>query len=240
MIKVGCCGFAKGRKEYFKQFKLVEIQQTFYKIVPEETLKKWRQEAPDDFEFAVKGFQGITHPITSPTWKRSGITLKGDERYGNFQPSTEVFESWEITKKACHVLDAGICLLQLPKSFKDSKENIENAENFFSSIEREGLEIAVELRGWTDENIERLCREYELIDCRDPFAAKPSYIEKTAYFRLHGSPPGDKMYRYKYKEEDLNKLKGYVESLNAREIYVLFNNIYMFDDAKRFQEVLKK
>ena len=240
MIKVGCCGFARGRKEYFKQFKLVEIQQTFYKIVPEETLKKWRQEAPDDFEFAVKGFQGITHPITSPTWKRSKITLKGDERYGNFQPSTEVFESWEITKKACHVLDAGICLLQLPKSFKDSKENIENAKNFFSSIEREGLEIAVELRGWTDENIERLCREYELIDCRDPFAAKPSYIEKTAYFRLHGSPPGDKMYRYKYKEEDLSKLKSYLESLNAREIYVLFNNIYMFDDAKKFQEVLKK
>ena len=106
MIKIGCCGFAKGKKEYFKHFKLVEIQQTFYRILPENTLKRWRQEAPDDFEFSVKAFQGITHPVTSPTWRRSGLKLKGDERYGNLQPSKEVMESWEITRRVCDILKA--------------------------------------------------------------------------------------------------------------------------------------
>ncbi|RLF56729.1 MAG: hypothetical protein DRN25_07590, partial [Thermoplasmata archaeon] len=132
------------------------------------------------------------------------------------------------------------CLIQLPKRFKDSRENIENARNFFSSIDRDGIEIAVELRGWSDENIEKLCRDYNLIDCRDPFASKPAYLNEIAYFRLHGSPPSDKMYRYQYTEEDLHKLEDYIKNLDVGEIYVLFNNIYMFEDAKRFQKILEK
>ena len=31
MVSVGCCGFARGRSEYFAHFGLVEVQQTFYK-----------------------------------------------------------------------------------------------------------------------------------------------------------------------------------------------------------------
>ncbi len=31
-VKVGCCGFPGSRKDYFSQFKLVEVQQTFYKM----------------------------------------------------------------------------------------------------------------------------------------------------------------------------------------------------------------
>jgi len=30
-VKVGCCGFPRGMKRYFSQFRLVEVQQTFYK-----------------------------------------------------------------------------------------------------------------------------------------------------------------------------------------------------------------
>lgn len=240
MIKIGCCGFARGRKEYFKHFKLVEIQQTFYKMVPDATLKKWRQEAPDDFEFTVKAFQGITHPVNSPTWRRSGLELKGNEKYGNLQPSKEVMESWELTKKACNILGARICIIQLPKRFKDTEENIKNATEFFSSIDRGDLEIAIELRGWKDKNVERLCRKFDLIDCRDPFASKPTSLGRNdiAYLRLHGSPPGNKMYNYKYTDDDLRELADFLEKVGAEESYVLFNNVYMFDDAKRFTEIV--
>jgi len=41
-VKVGCCGFPKGKKAYFRQFKLAEIQQTFYKPPSVEIVKKWR------------------------------------------------------------------------------------------------------------------------------------------------------------------------------------------------------
>jgi hypothetical protein len=31
-VRVGCCGFPVGRKDYFSQFKLAEVQQSFYKM----------------------------------------------------------------------------------------------------------------------------------------------------------------------------------------------------------------
>lgn len=54
-IFVGCCGFPVNKKEYFKNFEVVEIQQTFYQP-PEkiETIKKWREEAPSNFEYTLK------------------------------------------------------------------------------------------------------------------------------------------------------------------------------------------
>jgi uncharacterized protein YecE (DUF72 family) len=55
-VKIGCCGFAVGMKDYFRQFKLVEVQQTFYKIPRLETALRWREAAPTDFEFTLKAW----------------------------------------------------------------------------------------------------------------------------------------------------------------------------------------
>lgn len=70
-IHVGCCGFPIAMSEYFKKFNLVELQSTFYKLPLERTAKKWRSIAPANFKFTVKAFQGISHPIESPTWRNS-------------------------------------------------------------------------------------------------------------------------------------------------------------------------
>ncbi len=40
----------------------------------------------------------------------------------------------------------------------------------------------------------------------DPFADEPDTHTDFAYFRLHGSPPGKRMYRYTYTEGDLKEL----------------------------------
>lgn len=58
-------------KDYFKQFKLVEVQQTFYKLPKLETALKWRGTAPSDFEFTLKASQLITHPAASLTYRRA-------------------------------------------------------------------------------------------------------------------------------------------------------------------------
>ncbi len=57
MLKVGCCGFPKGMKRYFSEFRLVEMQQTFYRPPRLETALRWRDEAPADFEFSIKAWQ---------------------------------------------------------------------------------------------------------------------------------------------------------------------------------------
>jgi len=258
-IFVGCCGARKSLKEYSKIFNTLEVQSTFYRLPRKETAEKWRKEVPKEFVFSVKCFQGVTHPCTSPTWRRYRGELEGrKENYGLLQPTDEVFNSWEGTKEICRVLKAKFCLIQLPASFRETEENIANAFEFFRRIkpQREEFKIAVELRGWSEENIKRLCAKYNLIDCCDIFAREPvcppprtpetatnvcpETATSVAYIRLHGSPPGRKMYSYKYTARDFKILKEKLESLAAKEIYLYFNNIYMFEDAKRFKKYIQR
>ena len=240
-IKIGCCGLPGGMKQYLKEFRVVELNSTFYKLPRLETAERWREQAPKGFEFAVKCWQGVTHPVTSPTWRRSGLELTGKERYGFLQPSQEVFDAWAKTLEICKALGARVCLIQLPARFKEEDKNIANARKFFSRIERDGSEIALELRGWSDEGFKKLCDEFDLISCVDPFAREPLHFGKRgiAYFRLHGSPPGKQMYRYKYTKRDLLGLEGKISKLRVKGTWVLFNNIWMREDALTFAKLLK-
>lgn len=241
-ILVGCCGLPIGLEKYLKEFKILEINNTFYKLPQLKTAQKWRNIVPKDFQFSVKVFQAITHPITSPTWKRSGIKdlKKLKDKVGYLRPRKEVFDFWNKTLEICNILQAKICLIQLPASFKDHEENLRNANKFFSKIKRNNISIAIELRGWKEKNILDLCKKFDIIDCCDPFKRLPTYLgkNKIAYFRLHGSPPGKKMYNYKYTKENLLKLKEIVQEVKAKDHYILFNNLSMFEDAKDFIKIL--
>ncbi len=243
MLKVGCCGFPGGFEQYFKTFDLAEVQRSFYKPPREETLRKWREKAPEDFEFTVKAWQLITHSPASPTYRKAGITIPDEKknRYGAFNPTPEVFEAWETTRNVCRILGAKVCLFQCPASFTPSEENIRNMKDFFSTINRDNLLFAWEPRGkkWTDPLIKSLCEELNVTHAVDLFASKPIHIAHgTAYLRLHGSPPGKRMYNYHYSDQDLNRLKSFLQSIEAKEVYLLFNNISMKEDALRFKKIL--
>ena len=241
-IHVGCCGFALGKKKYFQTFSLVEVQSTFYKFPQLKTVQKWRNEAPDDFVFTVKCYQGITHPITSPTWRRSGLKEteleKLREKVGFLKPSKEVFSFWKRTLEICKILQSPICLIQLPSSFKENEENFLNAETFFENIERDDIAIALELRGWSENGFKSLCKKFDLISCVDLFVSKPLWFsrKKIGYFRLHGSYERGRInYKYKYSVSDFKNLEREIKNLKKlKEIFLLWNNIYMKEDALRF------
>ncbi len=238
--KIGCCGFPKSRKLYYQKFSTVELQSTFYSMPELELVKKWRSEAPSNFEFTVKGSQFITHPPESPTYRKAKLEIAAKDRakYGLFKPTQEVFNAWERTRKICEILRARVVVLQTPASFTPREENLANMDNFFSSIEKGSLKIALELRGkWESSIIKRLCEKFDLIHCVDPFASLPLHFKQTIYLRLHGSPPGKKMYGYKYSEDDLRLLQRKLESYGDREIYCMFNNITMWDDALRLSSL---
>ena len=245
-IRVGCCGLPGGLKRYSTKLRLTEINSTFYRLPRVETAEKWRECVPKDFIFTVKCHQAISHPITSPTWRRSGLKeeelKKLKDKVGFLKPTKEVLDFWRKTLEICRILESPICLIQLPARFKDNEENMKNANEFFESIERDEIKIAVELRGWNDENIRNLCEKFDLIDCRDPFASSPTYFGKSkiAYFRLHGKPPGERMYKYKYTDKDLKLLLRKIKSLKVKEVYCLFNNIWMFENAIEFQEMVSR
>jgi uncharacterized protein YecE (DUF72 family) len=221
MILVGTCGFCEGKKRYFEDFSTVEVQQTFYKILQEKTLQKWRKEAPEDFVFSIKAFQGITHPPTSPTWRRSNVKPSRD--VGLLRPTKKVFRYWELTLKEAEALGARFILIQLPKSFKENEESFANAEKFFKQIERRDFEIAVELRGWSEKGIEKFVREFDLIDVTDPLIREPLHKGVTNYYRLHGSyQEGRIIYKHKYSEEELREMAKKIKEWDRGESYVYF------------------
>ncbi len=226
MIKVGCCGFPVAMKKYFESFEVVEVQKTFYKPPSVETAKKWRNSAPESFEFTVKAWQVITHPPSSPTYRKAKLEIKDG---GFFKPIKEVFEAWEVTREIAKALRASFILFQTPKSFTDSDENIKNMREFFGSVEREFI-FGFEPRGWRAERIREVCEELNLIHVVDPFVSQQLYGD-IAYFRLHGFN-----YKHKYSDEELRKL---LDFCTKDVCYVMFNNVHMFDDAMRFKKLLE-
>lgn len=191
------------------------------------TAEKWRREAPRDFEFTVKAWQLITHPASSPTYRKVKISGK-KENYGFFKHTREVFEAYEMTVSIAMALKAAIIVFQTPPQFKEDKGNIQNMRNFFTSLSSEFLYVWESRGNWNPDTLKKLCEELNLIDGTDPF--KRESVTERQYFRLHGSPPGKTMYSYTYTDEDLTNLHSFCRN----DAYVLFNNVTMSEDALRF------
>ena len=118
-VKIGCCGFPVSKEKYYKNFDVVEIQKTFYQPPEEKMVLKWREEAPDDFEFTLKAWQLITHEASSPTYRRLKLKIPESKKknYGFFKPSDEVWEAWEKTEKMAQILKPKIIVFQCPPRF---------------------------------------------------------------------------------------------------------------------------
>ncbi len=235
MIKIGTCGFPVARKKLFSSVDVVETQKTFYTIVKDSTLVKWRDDAPPSFEFTVKALQIITHPPQSPTYKKLGEEIGDKSNYGFFKPTSEVDKAMEITLRAARILKAKVVVFQTPASFKSIDENIKNVINFFKKWWSPDFQFVWEPRGkWDGSTIREILREAGISHAVDPF--KNQYLGgEIAYFRLHGRGKG---YRYTYTDEDFEELKNFIPQ--GKISYVMFNNTNMFEDAVRFKEFLKK
>jgi len=234
-IRVGCCGWREARARYFAHFPVVELQDPFYEMPSPALAAKWRAEAPADFRFCLKAWQLITHTPSSPTYRRLKSKVAESERglYGSFRPTEQVALAWERTAEIAKVLDAAVVVFQCPASFVPSAENVRNFRSFFEGIERGRSLLAWEPRGeWPPDLVRDLCQEFDLIHCVDPFAAESVYGE-TTYWRLHGRGG----YNYVYTEEELDWLAAETRKREG-EVYVLFNNLAMAKDARRFGERL--
>jgi uncharacterized protein YecE (DUF72 family) len=230
--KVGCCGFVTSQQKYFRLFRLIEIQSTFYQLPQLETAEKWHASAPAGFEFTMKAWQLITHEPSSPTYRRlrEKISPQKLNCYGRFRPTDEVLGAWQRTSLFARTLGVTLVLFQCPASFRPTDENVANMRDFFGQIPRADLRFAWEPRGkWPEALIHQLCEELELIHCVDPFKDKPLFGD-FQYFRLHGITG----YKYHYTDEDLEQLKKWI---GKRPSYLLFNNNWMKEDALRFMEL---
>lgn len=234
MIHVGICGFPKKRSEIFASCDVVEVQKTFYSLVAVETLARLRKEAPESFLFTLKAFQGITHPASSPTYRKTKLPPSFcPENLGFFKKTEEVAICARYALAMAEALRARVLVFQCPPSFTPTPEHVRNLVSFFEDFPRGICDLAWEPRGkWEKEEIRAICRDLNLIHVVDPFVDDPVW-GVIVYFRLHGKGS----YRYQYTDADLEflvrKLKEY-----DREVFCLFNNVPMFEDARRLKERL--
>ena len=100
-IRIGTSGWAYGHWQgafypedlpgerrlpfYARHFDTVEINNSFYHLPAEDTLRRWRQAVPDEFVFAVKASRYITHmkklkdPADSTRRFRARLDALGDQ-----------------------------------------------------------------------------------------------------------------------------------------------------------------
>jgi len=223
MIKVGCCGYPIAMKRYHEVFSLVELNSTFYQYPRMSTVAGWREKAPPKFEFAVKAHQDISHRFKFET-----------------KPSLQAFTQM---KHICETLKARVLLIQTPASLRPDR--LGEAEKFFRRVEKGNLVVAWETRGpaWEEPKTRRelaeALRELDVPHVTDPFRTLPAYTSSVAYFRLHGL--GKELYYYQFTDDELKHLHGLVKPFEAKgkEVYVLFNNLAMFDDGLRFKRFIE-
>ena len=238
-VRVGLCGFTMAFEDYVREYRLVEIQQTFYEPPREGTMRRWRALVPRDFEFTIKAWQLVTHDATSPTYRRLRSTLTAEDRaaVGSFRTTPIVLRAWQRTLDCAAILRATAILLQCPASFRPTDENIDRLRGFFRTVERPtGVRMLWEPRGaWPADVVAGLCRELDLVHVVDPFVSATVTPEQT-YFRLHGVSGA----RHVYTDAELERLAGMLPSASGQPAYVLFNELPRVEDARRFRAILAR
>ncbi|MBS7616549.1 DUF72 domain-containing protein [Candidatus Bathyarchaeota archaeon] len=212
-------------KRYFEKYNLVEVNTTFYEYPRLETVEGWREKAPENFEFTVKAHQDISHK-------------------SKMKPDEACVKAFEQMKQICKILKAKILLIQTPGSFRPDK--LDEAEKFFRTINREGLTLVWETRGpdWYKpevyDKLGALLSNFDIVHVTDPLQILPAYTSQTVYFRLHGL--GKTLYYYQYSDDELRRLSEIVKIFErkGKTVYVLFNNLSMFEDGLRFIQYLEK
>ncbi len=148
-------------KEYVKEFHAVEVDSTFYGMPRPQTIEQWRAITPDDFRFAAKFPQAITH----------------EKMLKNALPETLQF----LDAMARLGDKLGPLVLQFPYQFKPDQQS--TLADFLAALPRE-FRYAVEVRhrGWlTDAFFELLTQHHVALALAD-YAYMPKLDRATTDF----------------------------------------------------------
>jgi uncharacterized protein YecE (DUF72 family) len=91
--------------------------------------------------------------------------------------------------------------------------------------------------------IRQLCDQLGIVHVADLLSRDPASSVRFVYCRLHGLGNREVNYAYRYTDNDLKQLARKlwsIEKQGCQEAYILFNNVTMFEDAKRFWKLISK
>ena len=238
MIKIGTSGWSynhwffkfyphdlpkKQSFSYYQSvFDSVELNVSFYRLVPESVYKGWQKKVSENFLFAIKASRFITHV----------------KRLKDFE-AIEKFIGPVLELKP----NLGPILFQLPRNFKKDTEVL---NDFIERLPND-LKYVFEFRdaSWFDSET------YDVLEANNIalaasrstlFSYKEMLTADFVYVRLHG--PGDQ-YASNYTDEELGKWadKALTWDQGGRDVYMFFNNDFEAFaplNAIKIKELIKK
>ncbi len=188
---------------YARSFSAVEVNYSFYHLPKVETYRKWFEQTPEEFLFALKASRFLTHV----------------KRLKEARTPLENF----LENSAALGDKRGPIFFQLPPSFK---VDLVRLEEFLKILPR-GMRFAFEFRhpSWFGEEVYRLLRKYNAALI---FADTPRYPYaevRTAdffYLRLHGH---EALYASSYSDKQLEDYAAKIREWGREgEGFVFFDN----------------
>lgn len=256
-------------KFYASQFRLVEVDSTYYFPPSEQTAELWAERAPDDFVFDVKAFSLLTHHPTKTKALYKDLDVRTDKAnvYLNDLDPKVVDEVWDRFLSALDPLrlanKLGTLLFQFPPWFTIAKKN----KQYILECARRAApdQITVELRNktWMTPENQRETLEfleghglpYVCVDMPQGFVSSiPPVVAATsdlAVIRFHGHNDAEwesgsvqRRFAYLYSKEELKAWTPRVKELasEAKSTHVLMNNChssYAQQNASELAELLK-
>ena len=245
----------KRLRYYARQFRLVEVDSTYYALPAEQTAATWRDRTPAGFTFNIKAFSLFTqHPTpvkSMPVDLREAAGKSGKDRvYLKDMDPAVADQAWDRFFAALAPLEQagklGGILMQFPPWFPISRAN---KQYIVACAERAApRRVCVEFRNRTwmtpdnqKETLEFLSSHQLPYVCVDEPQGYPSSIPPVlaatsdlAMVRMHGhsdkweSKSIYEKFGYRYSEEEMTEWAGNVQHLaeDAAETHVVFNNCY--------------
>ena len=198
---------------YSRVFKTAEINSSFYRPPTKGMVMGWIRYSPDDFVFAAKVPQTVTHD------RRLDVAKRAEDDLRSF---CELMDPLNDSGKL------GPLLLQLPPSLRF---DLEGVRKFFEILPHR-FKWAIEFRhrSWLVPDAYDLLREhgvaYTIVD--EPLLPPDVHVTAPfAYVRWHGHGR-DPWYDYRYAEDQLKEWAPKVEKIAeaADPVYGFFNNHY--------------
>jgi uncharacterized protein YecE (DUF72 family) len=220
-VHIGCSGFhydhwrekfypedlakTKWLEYYAGHFKTVEINNSFYRMPTEKTVKNWYSVTPEKFIFSVKGPQYITH--------RKKLSV--DEPMQSYLTQFQKIVSFLGEK-------TGPILWQLPGYYNPNPQKFE----IFCKLISKDFDHIFEFRNdkWFNNEIYNILQKYGLGLCIVSSPKVQGVVKatsETAYIRLHGK---GSMYSDNYSDQDLVEWKNKLVKLDAKKLFAYFDN----------------
>lgn len=204
-------------KAYSEVFNFVEVNYTFYEYPDTRTVEQWRKTVPDDFTFAVRCHQDLTHRI-------------------GLKPVDEAYYTLGRMMTYCGVLDAPFLVLETPARYVMNQEEVDRARDLFSSSNLRGVRLVWEVRAPVTAAVIDLMQDFNAVQCVDLSRETPSVESDIVYSRLFGK---SKHNIYQFTDKELLAVDQEIENISPRIAALSYHGVRMSTDAARYMQFKK-